>query len=948
MAARELILLTPYRLPAQNPLMLAGEDIAALLNGFSVLWHPAALHGAVRPPRIDSPYDYEQPTAGHVYALPESPPLVLPEDWEQRVRDAGAIAFQATADRSTTLANLLEALRGQAGNDPTAAALLALEQCRIGPFLGIGFGHLMVETLFEAMEHERVLASSDFWQEVQAAVAALAAPLPYPLPLAEEGEGRVRGEAWRHHLQSAANCLLSAREVLYPVSIHLLDIRLMDQDRLDQLLLSLLDRVSPLNVVISAALLEKLGKDDPDRLSTIRQAAHADLVEVCGGPYLERDDALLPVESQLWNLLKGLHAYKNLLDKEIQVFARKRFAAQPQALLLLRSVGLRRTLLLPSEEAGLPDYRSVVTSLPSPDGEQIEAFTRAPYSAENPQTYFHWAHYLHKTIAQDHSATLALLHTSAPAAPWYHDLLELHRFGHVLGQWRTLSDYFNEVVAGDYATVTSPDDFHVDYLNERTTAHVERPISAFARQVRLRRRIDTAWTLAALSRGLMGRNDPLHLDARLQDLEDSSETTGVGPDGELEKIEKEAAEALAVRLLARAAADSPGFLLFNPCSFTRRVALELAGMSGTFALTGPLKAYQSDGEKTRLVAEIPALGYAWIPAKGTPEGKAPPARMRLADTRNVRNEFFEAEVDPATGGLRGLRDHRTHVNRIGQQLVFNPGSSMRAKEINITSAGPALGEITSAGEIVDEHGQVLAHFRQRFRAWLGRPVLEMRIEIAPQQPPQGYPWHSYFGARFAWRDERASLLRGVNGTGYVTSQTRPETTDYLELRSGRQSTLILPGGLPFHQRHGARMLDILLLTEGETEQVFEIGLALDRDYPMQTALGMITPVPVLPVGKGPPHVGAAGWLFHLDAPNLLLSSFRPAPAGADAVIARLLECSGHSGQVEFRCARNPRRAVLVDAQGKLLSEASTNGDAALFDVAASDLVHLRVEFDASA
>src|SRR5437899_500552 len=195
---------------------------------------------------------------------------------------------------------------------------------------------------------------------------------------------------------------------------------------------------------------------------------------------------------------------------------------------------------------------------------------------------------------------------------------------------------------------------------------------------------------------------------------------------------------------------------------------------------------------------------------------------------------------------------------------------MRAKEIQTTSAGAALGEIVSAGEILDEHEQVLARFRQRFRAWLGRPVLEIRIEISPQHLPQGYPWHAYYGARLAWRDERAALVRGVNGTGYVTSQTRPETSDYLELRSGRQSTLLLPGGLPFHQRHGGRMLDIILIPEGETEQVFDIGLGLDRDYPMQTALGMITPVSVLPVAKGPPHVGAAGWLFHLDAPNLLL------------------------------------------------------------------------------
>src|SRR5207245_1678610 len=99
--------------------------------------------------------------------------------------------------------------RTQTGDDQAAADLLALPPERIGPFFGIGFGHRMIETLFEAMEHENVLAGSDFWQDVQEAVAALADP---------------DAEAWRRHLQSAADRLLSAREVLYPASIYLLDI----------------------------------------------------------------------------------------------------------------------------------------------------------------------------------------------------------------------------------------------------------------------------------------------------------------------------------------------------------------------------------------------------------------------------------------------------------------------------------------------------------------------------------------------------------------------------------------------------------------------------------------------------------------------------------------------------------------------------------------------------
>ena len=95
MDTRELILLSPYRLPTQNTLMIGNEDVGAFLNGYTALWHPAVALGASAPPRIGSPYDYEQPAANHVYAVPDSPPLFLPDDWDQRVRDAGAVVCQA-------------------------------------------------------------------------------------------------------------------------------------------------------------------------------------------------------------------------------------------------------------------------------------------------------------------------------------------------------------------------------------------------------------------------------------------------------------------------------------------------------------------------------------------------------------------------------------------------------------------------------------------------------------------------------------------------------------------------------------------------------------------------------------------------------------------------------------------------------------------------------------
>lgn len=931
MNPRELILLGPYRLPAQNALMLGNEDIGAFLNGLTALWHPAAARGAAGPPRVASPYDHEQPSPHHLYAVPDSPPLYLPDDWEERVRQAGAIAFRCTADRAATLDNLRAALRER---DPDAAPLLDLPPDRSAPFFGVGFGYAHVEALFEAMEHENVLATADLWADVQKAIAAVA------------GEDV---EAWRGPLKSAAERLLAGREVLYPVGIHLIDLVLLDERPPGEPL----PADHALTLVACGRLLERLAQDQPEWFATLRERVTHEQVEVTGGTYQEREDALLPLDSQLWNLRQGLAVTEKLLGQEPRIFARRRFAFHPRTPMLLQNVGLGRAILLAFDDAVLPSHRTPVISWPSPDGKQVEAFTRAPHAADSPQTFFHVAHHLHKTIMQDHAATFVLLHTGAADAPWYHDWLTLSRLAPVLGDWTTLSRYMTAVMAGEYTAAANADDFHGDYLSERTGARLPAPVSAFARHARLRRRIDSAWTLAALLRALAGRNDASQLDTRLTEMEDRLEqrapdlapvADGGDTEAALTALEGDAAAALAARLTARAAKDRPGYLVLNPCSYARRVALELDDVAGPLPVAPPIRAAQFSGGSAKLVVDVPALGFAWLPRQGPPGTPPPVAKMKLADQKTVRNEFFEAEIDHATGGLRAFRDPRTRTSRLAQQLVFNPGSTMKARRLEVVSTGPALGEVITEGMLLDAQEQELATFRQRFRAWLGRPILELRIEITPKHAPQGYPWHAYYGARLAWGDERATLLRGCQGLGYVTTHTRPETPDYLELRAGRETTAIFPCGLPFHQRHGGRMVDVILAPEGETATAFDLAFGLDRELLMPTAQGLVTPVPVVPTVKGPPHVGATGWLFHLDMPNLLLLNMKPAADGVDAVVARLLECAGRTAYTELRCVRDPQRAMLLDAKGQIQMEVSTTGDAVLFEAAASDLSHLRVDF----
>src|SRR5262245_29647069 len=172
MSTRRAFLLSPYGLPTDHPMMLSEPEMAAWWNGYLALWHPAVLAGLSDPPKQASQYDHENPQANHVYARPDAPELYMPDDWKVRVEQAPALSFVATADRNETLANLKQAYPAF-DTTPEGLARVEVPIEKVRPFLAVGFGYLAVEHLFDAMQHEHLLATGEFWADMQNAVAAL-------------------------------------------------------------------------------------------------------------------------------------------------------------------------------------------------------------------------------------------------------------------------------------------------------------------------------------------------------------------------------------------------------------------------------------------------------------------------------------------------------------------------------------------------------------------------------------------------------------------------------------------------------------------------------------------------------------------------------------------------------------------------------------------------------
>jgi hypothetical protein len=404
------------------------------------------------------------------------------------------------------------------------------------------------------------------------------------------------------------------------------------------------------------------------------------------------------------------------------------------------------------------------------------------------------------------------------------------------------------------------------------------------------------------------------------------------------------AQRLADRIQAALARRRPGLLVFNPCAYTRRVALEVEGFGGPIPVADPVKAAEFSGTTARLVVEVPSLGFAWVPRGGN---AAPPKpRLKLADGLTVRNEFLECDIDATTGGIRSFRDLRTRQTRFGQQLVFNPGSKMVARDVRVTNSGAALGEIVATGDLISERDEVLATFKQRVRAWLGRPVLELRIELDVKHQATGYPWHAFYGARFGWRDERAVLFRGVNGSNAQTTYTRPVSPDYLEVRLGAERSFLFTGGLPFVQRHGARMADVILVRRTRRR-----GRSTSSWRP--TASGRCRR------RRGgcrrrrwcsrrrarPRSARPGGWRTSTcrasaDEP----AAVRAGEGASRAVAGTFLETAGFAGAADLRFARDPSAGALADAAGNVLQPLALNGDALPLEYSAGELLRVRAEW----
>ena len=567
------------------------------------------------------------------------------------------------------------------------------------------------------------------------------------------------------------------------------------------------------------------------------------------------------------------------------------------------------------------------------DGSTIDAFGRIPLDANRPETFASFSQKLAESMDFDHVAAVALVHWPGQVTPWFEDLKRIHAYAPLFGKFVTLEHFFEHTDMPGRLDKFEADDYRAPYLRQMVERREADPISRFARAIEcdLKRQVcHSAKALGDLIRDRPPEPDP----------------------GREPKHECNAASAL--RDLAALVASSPenaagGNFAFNPFAQPARLA-------------GYIDENASDSSSQ---IEVPAIGFAWAaqhhasqePRRGKPP-QSPASQYRLA------NEHMEVIVDPATGGIRSIRDFRHRGNRLSQQLALRlPGSKpatgeiwsdedraiysvMAADQVETNAAAPARDTIVSRGRLLDRAGNLQAGFEQRIHLARGSRVLviDSHIDPAIELPPD--PWNAYYACRFAWADESAELYRSVHQTTQRTRLKRLEAPHFVEIREDRKRTAILAAGLSFHRRDAFRMLDTLLIVAGETRRDFRIGIGLDLPAIAISSQQLIFgDLPCVEVGT-PPSDLQAGWFFHLDSANVMTLDWTCVIEDGKCVgfRLRLLETEGRAGRTKLRTFKPVAAARQIDSLGSSLATLSVSTDAIFISFSAFELIEVEAHW----
>lgn len=360
------------------------------------------------------------------------------------------VRFATQADATATAGSRW--VRGICGTAAVAAATLDAAGID-GPatgfeedFRALGLAVLLAELLARRMRSEAGLEATGF------SAAAIAA-----------ARAAVAGDAAdaRERLGECFGFLSASRARYYPVDLWLVDLVLLAETTLGAALVAELAAPTPLGVVATGRLVERLAAEHPASLARLRERCAAGTASACGGRDTDGALALETAEELFASFERGRDAWERHVGVAPATFAR---------------AGGGGSALMPAVLGGL-GYLGAVwplfdgTPLPDPGGSRIrwegsgeatiDAIARPPVDVREARAILALPERLGDAIDHDHVAVVMFAHHAGTACTWHGLLRRIGAWSDALGTFVTPDELFRRTPGAGAAVAFEPDAFPV-------------------------------------------------------------------------------------------------------------------------------------------------------------------------------------------------------------------------------------------------------------------------------------------------------------------------------------------------------------------------------------------------------------------------------------------------------------------------------------------------------
>lgn len=933
---QEITILIPGYSIEDLPTDLNEKSASSLLNAFAVAWHPLLLIRSTGVPQCRQADSTQLPTGQQILLVPECSEDWLGHDWEQQLADTQSVVFSGCADRS----DWLSAIRDQFGDESAVPEELARD------FFALGTCHLQVMLLSRRMHH---FVDPDQYVLESEALAAAAAAVANDVSLA------------RDHLRRCFECLLNCREQFHPTDCYLLDLCLPSDQSTAEELSDLIATSQNLTLVCSGSELQRFAESSPRFQTELLDGLQHGRLAVMAGQQDELRTSLGSL-SGLYSDLSGVCIWlRSMLQEQPIHWARRRFgmtASLPSCLSLFH---FKSALHVALDDGLYPDREYGQLLWQAPDGTTIPAVSRIPIAIDGAASFLRFADRYTESLHEDTTGVMLLARLPVVQTPWLEDLRIAAGYAPVLGQFATMTEFIDRTMGEASPTSYDEGEYLSPYLIQSSVLKTEAPISSPAALHRHRARLESIAALDCICATLGSRADHAGIieeAERRLNAEEAARLSLDAPENPQVQAERLASAAESLETLENAVTGQfaelipavptgvRGLCLLNPLPWKRMVTLPWPVDYRPPANIEAVHEAQNQNDTLNLTVTLPAGGFAWLteaapdrqPVRMTPDRGKP-----LAEDLLLRNRCFEVLLSETTGGIASVTFHNQRANRISQQLAFRYENSrtlmLDGEEVvtsyatgqlissRVVASGPTFGAVETTGQILDGvSGQIMAEYRQTFRVERNSSRLEIRTEFdSVTELPRGNPWMTYYCCRFAWENEAAAITRGMLGQARGFRMERFESPDYVEIADADTRVVIVPHGRPYHRRSGRRMLDSLLMVEGENARSFEFTLDFDQPYPTRVAAEVLQPaLTTMTSGRSPSEMPSA-WILGLSARNVVAARMRVEPrtdeevAGKTTRIVLLLEeTEGRSASCQIRTARKPASARVRRADGETI------------------------------